>query len=552
MPVPVPVSVERGVRSVSDPCDRPDDATEGRLPLPAELSPRMRRSRQGVPRTGASQGGGGAYRPRGRRAARFASWLAVTASVLVLVLSGAAFAYYEHLDGNIHRVPVFNRITGSRPSTAVDGAQNILVVGSDSRSGQTAAQLAQEHTTQDGGALNTDTIIVLHLAPNGGPATLISIPRDSYVPIPGHGTFKINSAYADGEADRPGNGPALLTQTVEDLTGLHIDHFITVGFSQFIDISNAIGGVNVCVVNPAVQGHGQYDGGAYDPYSGTKLSRGVHTISGPTALAFVRQRHNLPGGDLDRIHRQQRFITAIEKKASQTTNPLTINAVLEQATKSLTVDSGLSGTALAALALRLKALKPADIRFATVPIADPAAMSPSGVSYVQLDMTKLTTFFANVRAERDPNAAPPVTPAPSASSLSPAEVTLTVQNGSGVTGGAAKARSELSGYGYQVSSVGTTTQTASTTIRYDPADAAAAAELKKAVPSAQLVSDASVTAGTVELVLGGDYGGTRDPATAPSSSPTVPTPTSTGPAKGTTTAGSLVAGMSIDGVPCGP
>lgn len=528
----------------------PTDAPDGRLPLPAELSPRGRGSRPAR------------LRSRRRRIARVASWTAVTASVLVLVLSGAAFAYYEHLNGNVSRVPVFSKITGHRPAAAADGAQNILVVGSDSRLGETHAQLVQEHTTSDGGALNTDTIIIVHLAPNNGPATLISIPRDSYVPIPGHGVFKINSAYADGENDQPGNGPALLTQTVENLSGLHIDHFVSVGFNQFITISNAIGGVKVCVLNPdltqstVIDDSGdhtpaKYVGGAYDKqYSGTRLTKGVHTLKGGSALSFVRQRHNLPNSDLDRIHRQQRFITGIVQKASHTTNPLTINQVLEKATSSLTVDSGLSGTALARLAARLKALKPADIRFATVPVANDNAMSPGGVSYVQLDMARLHTFFANVQAERDPNAAPPT---PTATGLTPADVSVTVLNGSGVAGGAGKARTALQGYGYGVASIGNTDQTASTVIRYNPADAGAAAELKKAVPSAQLVDDATVTAGTVDLVLGGDYSGTQDPATAPSSAPKPsPSPSSSAPAPGTTTAGSLIAGKSIDGVPCGP
>lgn len=518
----------------------PTDAPDGRLPLPAELSPRGRGSHPAAPRS------------RGRRVARVASWTAVTASVLVLVLSGAAFAYYEHLNGNVSRVPVFSRITGHRPAEAADGAENILVVGSDSRNGQTAAQLQQERTTTDGGAVNTDTIIIVHLAPHDGPATLISIPRDSYVPIPGHGVFKVNAAYADGENDQKGNGPALLTQTVENLSGLHIDHFVSVGFGQFIDISNAIGGVKVCVINPDVQGHGIYDGGAYDQVSegtGLRLTKGVHTISGPTALAFVRQRKNLPDGDLDRIHRQQRFITGVVQKASHTTNPLTINQVLEKATVSLTVDSGLSGTALARLAARLKGLKPAYIRYATVPVANEAAMSPAGVSYVQLDMARLQTFFANVQAERDPYAVPPT---PTASGLTPADVTVSVLNGSGVAGGAGKARTALQGYGYGIASLGNTDQTASTAIRYNPADAGAAAELRKAVPAAKLVSDATVTAGTVDLVLGGDVSGTQDPATAPSSAKPAPSPTGSAPAPGTTTAGSLIAGKNIDGVPCGP
>ncbi len=532
----------------------PTGASEpGRLPLPPQLSPRGRRAAR-------------AQRSRGRRATRYASWVAVTASALVLVLSGAAYAYYVHLNGNISRESVFDRIKGHRPAAARDGAENILVVGDDSRVGETAAELRAESTTDDGGSNNTDTIIILHLAPNNGPATLISIPRDSFVPIPGHGTFKINSAYADGESKAKGDGPALLTQTVENLSGLHIDHFISVGLGQFINISNAIGGVKVCVVNPSLRagyiknGNNQFVripsrdvGGAFDPYSGISLSPGVSTISGSQALAFVRQRHGLPDGDIDRIKRQQRFITAIVAKAKGERNPATINAVLEKVTKSLTVDSGLSLIGLAQLGDRLKNLQPADIRFATVPVANIGAMTPSGVSYVQLDMPKLATFFANVKAERDPNAAAPT---PAVTPVPPADVHLSVLNGSGVGGGAGRARTALQQYGFVVASVGNASRTSTTEIRYNAADASAAQELGRAVPSATLVPDSSVPAGGVELVLGSNYAGVQDPAAAATHSATptpTPTPSASSTAPGTTTAGGLLSGADTeDGVPCGP
>ncbi|HEX7353795.1 MAG TPA: LCP family protein [Mycobacteriales bacterium] len=508
----------------------PKDATPGgsepgRLPLPPELSPRGRRSSATVvPR-----------RPRRRRIVRYASWVSVTASVLVLVLSGAAFAYYQHLNGNIHRIDVFDRIGGHRPAEAQDGAENILVVGDDSRVGETKQELALEHTTQDGGGTNTDTIIVVHLAPNDGPATLISFPRDSYVPIPGHGTFKINSAYADGEADHKGGGPALLTQTIENLSGLHIDHFISVGLGQFINIANAIGGVKVCISTP---------GGAHEKDSGIDLPQGVSTISGSQALAFVRQRHGLPEGDIDRIKRQQRFITAVVQKAKGERNPATINTVLEKVTSSLTVDSGLSGIALAKLANRLKDLSPADVRFVTVPTSNIDATSATGVSYVQLDTAKLPTFFANIKAERDPFAPAP-SPLSGVTALSPSETHVIVENGSGANGLASETRTRLEGYGFVVDSIGTVSDQ-STSIRYNPADAAAAKALSLAVPSATLTADRSVRAGAVVLTMGSSDVTVQNPSSPSSSSPS---PSATSSDGVTTAAGS---GNEIDGVPCGP
>ena len=327
--------------------------------------------------------------------------------MLVLALSGTAFAYYEHLNGNIHRVDVFGHITTPRPAPAPEGAENILVVGDDSRTGATPAELAQENTTTDGGSDNTDTIMVLHLAANGGPATLISFPRDSYVDIPGFGMDKLNAAYADGESASRGNGPTELTETVEQLSGLRIDHFISVGFAQFINISNAVGGVQVCIST---------SGGAHDAYSGTDLPRGVSTISGSQALAFVRQRHGLPQGDIDRIGRQQRFLEAVEKKAKTVRNPSTVNAVLEKATRSLTVDEGLSGIALLQLADRLESLPASDIHYVTVPISDIGAtayLHGETEDVVDLDTGALPAFFAGIQS-------PAAVASPTVSASSPA------------------------------------------------------------------------------------------------------------------------------------
>jgi hypothetical protein len=282
----------------------------------------------------------------------------------------------------------------------------------------------------------------------------------------------------------------------------------------------------------------------------------VHTIDGATALAFVRQRDNRPEGDLDRIHRQQRFITAVVAKAEKTTNPATINDVLETATKSLTVDSGLSGLTLLDLADRLRNLKPADIRFATVPVANIAATAElhgNLEDIVALNMTKLKTFFTNLAAERDPNAAAPTAPSTTSSepAVAPSTVALTVQNGSGVNGAAGRTQTSLKAYGFQVPSVGTVDITDTTHVLYNPADAAAAAEVGRAVPSATLTSDSSLTAGTVELVLGTDFAGVQNP-TAASATPTPTVTTSSSAGDGTTSAGNLDAAQTIDGVPCGP
>lgn len=505
----------------------------GRLPLPSHLSPRRPTGVSGEP---------SARRPR--RVPRWIAWTAGSLVVVLLAVAGLGFAYYEKLNGNVHRVDALPK-AAAHPAKAKDGGENILLVGSDSRVGATPAELAEANTTDDGGGVNTDTIIVIHLAPNDGPVTMISFPRDSFVPIPGHGTFKINSAYADGEAAHKGGGPALLSQTIENLTGLHLDHYIEVNFFQFINISNAIGGVQVCLTAPAK-----------DSYSGIDLPAGDSTIEGKQALAFVRQRHGLPEGDIDRIKRQQRFATALVKKAESIHNPLTINALLEQATKSLTVDKGESGLDLIKLGNRLRAVKPANIRFVTVPVKNSNAYERNSlgqnVSYVQLDNPAMATFFANIKAERDPYAAPVATstPTPStgASAISPSEVFVEVLNGRRASGAAGLARQELTSYGYTVTAIADAPSTASTTIRYGSGEAGAAAALAKAVPGAELVADDSLGT-TVELILGQDGQRVSDPANAPSptNSATV-TPTTNATSTATTSTAETTAANDTCGV----
>jgi LCP family protein required for cell wall assembly len=492
----------------------------GRLPLPTHLSPRR------------STGGSGSGESGTRRRKRVPRWIAWTAGSLVIVLlvvAGVGFAYYEKLNGNVRRVDALPKAV-THPAKVKDGGENILLVGSDSRTGATPAELALANTTDDGGGVNTDTIIVLHLAPDDGPVTMISFPRDSFVPIPGHGTFKINSAYADGEAAHKGGGPALLAQTIENLTGLHLDHYIEVNFFQFINISDAIGGVRVCLTAPAK-----------DSYSGIDLPAGTSTIEGKQALAFVRQRHGLPEGDIDRIKRQQRFATALVQKAETIHNPLTINALLEQATKSLTVDKGESGLDLLKLGNRLRAVKPANIKFVTVPVKNSNASERNSlgqnVSYVQLDLPALATFFANIKAERDPYAVPVATSTPSTSTgtsaIAPSEVSVEVLNGRRTTGAAGLARQELTSYGYTVTSIADAPVTATTTIRYGSGEAGAASSVAKAVPGATLVEDDSLGS-TVELILGQDGQRVTDPANAPSPTTTI-TATPTTSATSTTT-----------------
>lgn len=268
-------------------------------------------------------------RHRGRDGSRLAPYrllgrtLGALLSVGLLVLAGYAWLTYRNINGGVHRLalPVNAPPSGKHDIDGTD--QNILLVGNDDRTNMTDAEVKELHVGRDGGSKATDTMMIVHVPADGSKATLISLPRDSWVEIPGYGMNRLNSAYVDGynaasgsDDQKRANGADLLMRTISNLTGLTIDHYVQVSLMGFYDISNAIGGVQVNLC------HNVNDTVAYnrsigsDGGSGLVLSKGVHTIKGVQALEFVRQRHNLPRGDLDRVRRQQYFLTAAFRKVA--------------------------------------------------------------------------------------------------------------------------------------------------------------------------------------------------------------------------------------------
>jgi LCP family protein required for cell wall assembly len=200
----------------------------------------------------------------------------------------------------------------------------------------------------------TDTMMIVHIPADGKRATLISLPRDSYVNIPGYGMHKLNAAYVDGYTHATGTADErrtaaadLLIKTVQNLTGLTINHYVQVSLMGFYDISNAIGGVSVNLchnVDDTVaynRAHGLSGG------SGLVLTKGKHSIKGVQALEFVRQRENLPNGDLDRVRRQQYFLTAAFRKVASVGILFKLNALGDAVKRNLYMDPGLSLTGLA-------------------------------------------------------------------------------------------------------------------------------------------------------------------------------------------------------------
>ncbi|NYG07629.1 LCP family protein required for cell wall assembly [Phycicoccus badiiscoriae] len=242
---------------------------------------RRARSGPGAPDEARDEG------PRRRR-------LPVVRIVLVLVAAWLAFMIFTPLHAWNAVAKVDTTPAGTRPADTK--GFNYLLVGSDSRAGLTAAQRRELRTGKAVGR-RTDSIILVHVPQDGGKPALISIPRDSYVPIPGHGSNKINAAFAFG-------GPNLLVQTIEHVTDLHIDGYVEIGFAGFASVVDSVGGVNICVPF-------HMD----DHKAGINLQKGCQVLDGKNALGFVRARYSDPRGDIGRAERQRQFLAAIMKQA---------------------------------------------------------------------------------------------------------------------------------------------------------------------------------------------------------------------------------------------
>lgn len=460
--------------------------------------------------------GRGKGSPRRRRTKRIIAWTAGALAVLLIVVGGyAAYSYFRFVGGVTH-VDVI-----SKSGNDVDGQdQNILLVGDDHRpDGATQAELDQLSTTDDGGGTNTDTMMVLHIPANGNSATLISLPRDSWVDVPGHGMNKLNSAFSlGGGGSDPTAGAKLLIQTVQNLTGLSIDHYVRVSLLGFYTIAQALGPVQVCL-NNAVD----------DPYSGANFPAGVSTLDAKQALSFVRQRHGLPRGDLDRVVRQQYFLSVEAHKflsAGTLLNPGKLTKVLDAVSGSLETDPGLNFLQLAA---QLQGLTGGKIQSATIPISGTPTITVDGsdLSIVEVDTAAMPAFIQGLMGTP--------TAYDKATAAKPADTSVTVLNGGSQNGAATTATQTLAAAGFATGTPGDADTHPSTVIQYPAGKEAQAKAVAAYLPGASVQETADVS--TVTVVLGDDgimptapgAGGTGGGTGGDSTEP-APTPTPSGPA----------------------
>jgi LCP family protein required for cell wall assembly len=265
---------------------------------------------------------------------------------------------------------------GQRPGD--QPGQTFLLVGSDSREGLTKAEQKRLGTGSTSG-LRTDTIMLVHMPPSGKPV-LISLPRDSYLPIPGHGSNKINAAYSFG-------GPELLTQTVEENTGLRVDGYLEIGFGGFVNIIDALGGIEMCLPK-AIK----------DRDSHLNLPKGCQTLNGVNALGYVRMRKADPRGDLGRVERQREMLAAIAKKGaspSSVLNPVRYWRLCNAAAQAIKIGEDTSLAQVITLGLAMRRISGGDGLTLTVPVANPDANTPVG-SAVLWDESEARTMFKDI------------------------------------------------------------------------------------------------------------------------------------------------------------
>ena len=448
--------------------------------------------------------------PRGwSRRKKIMAWVAGSLAVVLLLAATGGYLVYQHLNANLHQVNV-NGLLGTRPVDLHPQAENILVLGSDTRHGQgrgygSAAQLNTDHS---------DTLLIVHIAASRKWADVMSIPRDSWVNIPacrmGNGqldsaeSFKINEAFTLGNlyGNKTALGTACAIRTVESNTHIHIDHFVVVNFDGLKDMVNAVGGVPECNTKPI-----------HDPKSGLRLSAGHHMLTGRQALGYVRARYTLGNGsDLERINRQQAFMSALVSRVkAKELNPLALYRFLDAATKSITIDSQLGGIhGLYDLATSLRNLPPGKVTFFTLPTYPRSYVDPSDTANLLWTQPQDSLIFQAFR--NDVPVSEALLKHPRVPHLSRSKISVAVMNGTTSFGLEDTVGAGLQQYGFKVPHMRTASsqKVSQTVIRYHAGQEAEALLLAKDLPGVSLSQMSgpaqAIGSGHITLLLGSDYG----------------------------------------------
>jgi LCP family protein required for cell wall assembly len=471
-------------------------------PLPPQLDPRGRGRPVRVPRTG--------RRPPTRISRISRRLLVVVAGVTAVGVLGAGASGYALISWStrsIDRVDAFAGVT-DRPPASAAGSTTFLLVGSDGRTGMTAADMKRLHVGNAATAAGrrADTMLMVHISARHGTVDVVSLPRDSYVTIPAHTSAagdhvperrnKLNAAYAYG-------GPPLAVATVERTTGVRIDHYLEVDFLGFVRLVDAVGGVDVCSPTRL-----------RDRKAGLRLPAGVNHVDGRTGLAYVRARHLDARADLGRVDRQQRFLAAMVDRATSKDvllDPRALVRFLNAALAAVRADPGLTEEELVTLGTRLRHVSGRDIRFRTVPVANPSYRVAGAGSVALWDAPAADQVFAAMRNDtarphkgsgRDGAGRPTVLPD---------QVRMQVYNGGGTPGLGSRATADLRARGFET--VGparnwSRTGLARTVVRFDTRYTESIKTVAAALPDARLVAVAGLGR-TMQVVIGSSYDGAR-------------------------------------------
>ncbi|MEU8972367.1 LCP family protein [Streptomyces monashensis] len=490
-----------------------------------------------------------------RRASR-APWLPVlqvaawVVSVSLLLGCGATWYVYRSLTHGLTTSDALDAVRGKAPRH-LDNSVNLLLIGLDSRKDMNGNDLPRQFVqtelhagSSDIGYYNTNTLILMHIPADGGKVQAFSVPRDDYVQtlngdgsVQGH--YKIKEAYAnayttahdkyaaqgvkgaDLEAKSREAGREATLATVQQFTGVPIDHFAEVNLLGFYDIAKVLQPITVCLKHPVK-----------DRYSGADFPAGVQKLNARQALAFVRQRHGLDAGDLDRTRRQQAFISTVThqlKTQGVWGSPSKLQGLFDVLKKDVVLDSSWN---ILDFAQQAPDLTGGNVVFHTLPIEGFGIRNREDVNLV--DPEKIKSIVQQAFAAAG-------TPSPAASdTTAAAPATVDVVNGNGAPGLAAKALSSLAELGYTAGTTGNSAPQAATTVRYGAGAQQAARQIAGRLHAGAAVSSASVPAGHVVVTLGADYSQPERKAS--------PTPTAS--ASSTATAEDSGPAVKAGGVPC--
>ena len=437
--------------------------------------------------------------------------VATLLAVLIMVSTGVAWGSVRSFESGIFHFAT--GILGSGGSK--DGALDIMLVGMDSRTDAhgnplSTDELAQLHAGDDV-ATNTDTIILVRVPDNGRSATAISIPRDSYVDAPGLGKTKINGVYGEVKLDRmkelvenQGMDPTeaepraveagrnALIKTVADLTGVTVDRYAEIGLLGFSLITDALGGVEVCLKDPV-----------YEPLSGADFPAGWQRLDGPQALSFVRQRHDLPRGDLDRVVRQQVVMASLAHQVISgrtLSSPATLNRLQDAIQRSVVISTGWD---VMDFVKQLQKLAAGNVAFATIPVLAEDGWSDDGMqSVVRVDPTGVKDWVAGLLQDQAAGKIEKV-------AYSPEQTTADVINDTDINGLAGAVSERLSAVGFTAGATGNNdrTKVVESQVQAATSDDLGAQAVAKELGGLPIVADSSIPPGTVRVVLADDYVG---------------------------------------------